>query len=568
LDARGAPIDQQQCRQLVDLLAVSGFSGDVDFRKAQFGGNADFRKAQFSGWVDFGEAQFGGNADFQEAQFSGKALFDWTQFSGEAEFREAQFSRDADFEDAKFSRFANFSKAQFSGEAEFREAQFGGLVAFGAAQFGGLVNFHKAQFGPDASFGQTQFGGDAYFDEAQFRRDASFGQAQFGGDAYFREAQFRRGANFDRVRFGRLCVLGPLRADTLHLSAAEFEGAVTLHAACSTIAADDVRARNSFTLTGRGCDITMTGARFDAPGRIASSPAQVAYPKPVREDDDKPPRLLSVEGADLSNLTMAGIDLSACRFVGAYDLDKLHIDGPPTFAHTPAGWRWTRRRTLAEEHRWRARYDRRPAGWYSDELRPPGDDLPEPDHSASKSGEARRDAERVSVAYRALRKSFEDAKNEPGAADFYYGEMEMRRLARRGDPRHRPENALLIAYWAVSGYGLRASRAFLALLLALAVATVVFATVGFGRSQQTVYVPIRSPIVSQPVAYRQMSVPDGKPGFREAAYHSVQSATSLLREPTSEPLTASGRISEIALRLLGPLLLGLAVLALRGRVKR
>ncbi len=29
--------------------------------------------------------------------------------------------------------------------------------------------------------------------------------------------------------------------------------------------------------------------------------------------------------------------------------------------------------------------------------------------------------------YRQLRKAVEGAKNEPGAADFYYGEMEMRR---------------------------------------------------------------------------------------------------------------------------------------------
>ena len=32
--------------------------------------------------------------------------------------------------------------------------------------------------------------------------------------------------------------------------------------------------------------------------------------------------------------------------------------------------------------------------------------------------------------YRELRKGREDAKDEPGAADFYYGEMEMRRRAR------------------------------------------------------------------------------------------------------------------------------------------
>ena len=65
------------------------------------------------------------------------------------------------------------------------------------------------------------------------------------------------------------------------------------------------------------------------------------------------------------------------------------------------------------------------------------------------------------------------------------------------------------------------------------------------------YVPVRSTIANQPVTHKQTIVPGGEPGFRDAAYYSVQSATSLLREPTSEPLTTSGRITEIALRLLG-----------------
>jgi hypothetical protein len=126
--------------------------------------------------------------------------------------------------------------------------------------------------------------------------------------------------------------------------------------------------------------------------------------------------------------------------------------------------------------------------------------------------------------------------------------------------RRQPSHPDIRGGFVVVG-GLRATRALLT-LLALAVATVLFATVGFGRLQQTVYVPVRSTNANQPVAYKQTSVPDGKPGFREAAYNSVQSATSLLREPTTEPLTTIGRIVEIALRLLGPLLLGLAVLAL------
>jgi hypothetical protein len=64
--------------------------------------------------------------------------------------------------------------------------------------------------------------------------------------------------------------------------------------------------------------------------------------------------------------------------------------------------------------------------------------------------------------YRALRRRPEDSKDEPGAADFYSGGMEMRRAA-------RPERIILWLYRLVSGYGLRASRALGALLITVAV---------------------------------------------------------------------------------------------------
>jgi hypothetical protein len=335
--------------------------------------------------------------------------------------------------------------------------------------------------------------------------------------------------------------------------------------------------------------LDLSGARFGAPATVGASPSKLQFPAPTSQDgrqryslapweaDSAPtPRLLTVVEADVTNLTVADLDLSACLFIGAYNLDKLHIDGPLSFAHAPADWRWTRRWTVAEEHRWRARYDRHPAGWYPKELQQPSEDLPKPDHSASKfgDGEPRGDAERVAAVYRQLRKSFEDTNNQPGAADFYYGEMEMRRLASRDDPRRRSENALVTAYWAVSGYGLRASRAFLALFLVLALATILLTSVGFGEIQQTVYVPVYSTVTHQPVAYKQthISVPGNKPGVRDAAFYTVESATSLLSGPTSVPLTITGKIIEIILRVLGPLLvpllLGLGLLGLRGRVKR
>jgi len=71
--------------------------------------------------------------------------------------------------------------------------------------------------------------------------------------------------------------------------------------------------------------------------------------------------------------------------------------------------------------------------------------------------------------YRASRKGMEDAKDEPGGADFYYGEMEMRRLGKSKELHARFRSSwwggalaslgdlvLLTAYWLVSGYGQRA----------------------------------------------------------------------------------------------------------------
>jgi len=58
--------------------------------------------------------------------------------------------------------------------------------------------------------------------------------------------------------------------------------------------------------------------------------------------------------------------------------------------------------------------------------------------------------------------------------------------------------------------------------------------------------------------------------YGRALLFALQSSISLLRAPTSQPSheTASGQFVEIFLRLAGPLLFGLALLALRGRIKR
>jgi hypothetical protein len=81
----------------------------------------------------------------------------------------------------------------------------------------------------------------------------------------------------------------------------------------------------------------------------------------------------------------------------------------------------------------------------------------------------------LAALYRELRKGREDAKDEPGAADFYYGECEMR----RHDPTTpRAERLVLWLYWLVSGYALQASRAVLAWAFLVVAGAVILAGIG------------------------------------------------------------------------------------------
>jgi hypothetical protein len=245
-------------------------------------------------------------------------------------------------------------------------------------------------------------------------------------------------------------------------------------------------------------------------------PSVLAGPSQPREVFGAPhgrkewtPSIRSMRHANVGNLTLADVDLAGCRFAGAHRLDGLRLDGHVPFAARPDGT-LTRRRAIAEERDFR----RNPK---SRHVRP----------------------QRVARTYRALRKGREDNKDEPGAADFYYGEMEMRRLGANG----AAERAILELYRVVSGYGIRASRSFLFLIATIAAAAFALDAEGF-KSEQT---------------------------FLDSVIYSIESAASFFRGPTviaGSELDTFGHVVQITLRLLGPLFFGLALLAVRGRVKR
>jgi hypothetical protein len=280
--------------------------------------------------------------------------------------------------------------------------------------------------------------------------------------------------------------------------------------------------------------------------------------------------VLSLRGSDVRNLVLSNIDLRACRFTGTHNLDQLRLEATIDLADRPSGlwigwallplWRWTRRRTLAEEHHWR-RTRPKGAGWY------PGACQVDDDRAERERPPQPAD---IAMLYRALRKGREDSKDEPGAADFYYGEMEMRRHDRTAP---WPERVVLWLYWLVAGYGLRASRALGWLLGVLAVATVLLAAVGFAPARSAT--PLSATITGTPPQQHIQLTTTPPPEMTAERPLAARLGTAALVavegavfRTSDQALTYKGRLIQAGLRFVGPVLLGLALLSIRGRVKR
>jgi hypothetical protein len=273
-------------------------------------------------------------------------------------------------------------------------------------------------------------------------------------------------------------------------------------------------------------------------------------------------RLSTLRGVDAAHLVLADIDLSRCLLTGTVHLDQLRLEGVCSFDKVPPRPHWrrwhpvrfTERLALAEEHHWRANERSAVPGW-----------------NVSVFGA--QDARPASLApvYRQLRKSFEDSKNEPGAADFYYGEMEMRR---HSSQTPRAERGLLTAYWALSGYGLRATRALVWLLLAMASTILAMLLWGLpvddpkpqttGKvTGQDIRLITDTPDPANPVGPLRERVSTKR--FEKALRVVVN---SVIFRSSGQNLTTTGIYTEMASRLFEPVLLGFAVFAIRGRVKR
>ncbi|MFC3350243.1 pentapeptide repeat-containing protein [Streptomyces echinoruber] len=531
------------------------FEGVAGFESATFQGVAWFELATFQGTAWFESATFQGGAGFESATFQGTAWFGSATFQGTAWFGSATFQGDAGFDAATFQGTAGFNAATFQA-AGFEAATFQDTAWFGSATFQGGAGFEAATFQSTAGFEAATFQSTAGFEAATFQDDARFGATAFQGDA-----------RFERAVFERWVSLGPfVCAGRVRLSGAVFHGPATLSCAARRLECRRTRWLSTAEVRLRYATVDFAHAVFEYPLTIAAEAGPFVLPngRTVAEQalahaPDAAVRIATLRGVDAAHLVLADVDLSACLFTGAVHLDQLRLEGACAFAKVPPGTHWRRRRpvrftgrrTLAEEHHWRAGQPDAVRGWNAAVL------------GAGPVGPAQ-----LAPVYRALRKAFEDGKNEPGAADFYYGEMEMRRHDRTGTSR--AERGLLHAYWALSGYGLRALGWLAIAMLVTVVLLMAFGLPGHDPKQQaTGVVPPGGGKVTFEIGKDDPQNPTGDRWTGKRFEKALNiTLNSVVFRSSGQDLTTAGTYIEMSSRLAEPALLALAVLAVRGRIKR
>ncbi|MFF9799524.1 pentapeptide repeat-containing protein [Streptomyces rochei] len=522
------------------------FAGPTSFERATFNEGADFTSTAFEDWVDFAGAEFESLADFPQSKFSKEAYFMGTRFFGYAEFTGAEFSGDS----------ADFSMGSASGTTDFTAATFRGAANFSSRTFHGKTRFVHARFEKSVDL-RAKYEDQTDFSSTVFMSDVQLGGASFDAAVCF------QGAKFDQAN-----EIGPMSCiAAVNLSGVTFNSPVTIALSAAQLDCRRTRWMSTAVLHLRHARVDFSQAVYEFPVTIAleHQPFVLNDGRTLPEHgaaDTKDVRLTSLRGVDAAHLLLSDIDMTECLLAGTVHLDQIRLEGDCRFDAPPTGifWskgrpvRWTRRRIVAEEQHWRAGQHGTIRAWNSS---PP---------TASHVGPAQ-----LAPVYRSLRKSFEDNKNEPGSADFYYGEMEMRRLDSTTPPAER---RLLTAYWAISGYGLRAMRALS--WLTLAAVTTLFSLMLWGIPSDDPK-PVSSGSVTGDSVRLVTDSPD--PVNPSGPLHSRLSTdrfekglrvviNSVIFRSSGQNLTTAGTYIEMASRLSEPVLLGLAVLAVRSRVKR
>jgi hypothetical protein len=229
------------------------------------------------------------------------------------------------FQSITFDGRAVFDGAIFEKPASFNLVSFRSQVSFNESVFCRQADFRDATFNARTTFLGTQFHDEATFRRSMFVGRPSFKGATFHGNFVLNDAIFERKPRLDNVTCKKV----------VELKRASFPNGVEI-------------------LELKGCpDIVIEGIALGSSSILSGPREQSPLSSGSREQSTRP-RLLSLRRSDVAKLLIADVDLSACRFIDAHNLDQLRLERGCEFARPPGRWR-SRRAVIAEEHQWRSR---------------------------------------------------------------------------------------------------------------------------------------------------------------------------------------------------------------------
>jgi len=504
----------------------------LQFVRGKVGTNLDLRYAKCAGiWISFTEivgTAFFSQASFDENLDSGEAQrhlgrFDDCRFRGAADFTEVRFPWET-----TFGGYADMVPAQFDGHVNFSGS------TFGSSTHGGRHLLQRLVF-KSVTFDNCKFYGRVSFANSKIESHVTIGGVRVQAGQLSKEQEANGNdhlfpaTNLDLTQLrlpegGELIDIGV--EGSMAFSCVELGG--SFEGGGITVSEELLVSGTTFQyfpFQVEAKELRLSRCQFARGGVISGNSTSLSIvecdsrqPMSVVTTAGTPISLKTLDRTNVENFTFVGVDFSKAALSGAINLDKIRIQGQLRYLRAPRLFGQGREAILDEAL---AREGRR---WRKLVRPQSGDDV-------------REDPRNVASLYRALRKNREDSKDEPGGADFYYGEMEMRRAGAR---RLSAEWFLLNSYWLVSGYGLRAWRALLVLSIVVFSGGILLREHGFPRRASL-------DRVESTIVFAETSI-------------------GLSRLPDN--LTTWGSVILISGRLLCPILIALAILALRGRVKR
>jgi uncharacterized protein YjbI with pentapeptide repeats len=365
--------------------------------------------------------------------------------------------------DLEFTVGCCFRRTHFTDECDFRRSTFLGPVDFTGATFDGAAGFRDALFQVEVDFDDSEFNSTAdfvnatlqhgYFSGAKFRDSAHFTMAEFLGNAGFVTSEFEW-ADFSNARFKGSTLFG----------SAKFSGVANFHA--TRFAGDTDFSDASF---GGKAEFGSCVFGGDADFRLARFEGLLSF---EHTSFLGPTRFQELQFARDAHATFSFARIAEPSavifhkmFLGRTLLSNCDVSGV-FFSNVEWLRRPNGRRMLFEEV--------------------VSTKLPIAQHLRTSASDGARDFDAIAIIYRQLKRNYEEQRDYRTAGDFYYGEMEMRRLTSESSRRWVKwidRNLGLIAWYkGISEYGESYVRPMIWLIAVLLAFALLYPAVGLSYS--------------------------------------------------------------------------------------